>query len=238
MSGHSKWATTHRQKEIADAKKGAIFTKIANIITIAARKGGDPATNFSLRIAIDKGRAVNMPKDNIERAVKRGTGEGGGAAIEELTYEGIGPAKAQFIVKSLTDNKNRSASQIRHLFTKNGGSFGSVMWNFDQKGVVRIINDQLSSINKEEFELELIDQGADDIISEDEGMTVYVMPGDLQKIKQFLENKNIQTESADIEFVAKENLNLSEEEKTQVEKFIEELEDNEDVSDYYTNANI
>ena len=238
MSGHSKWATTHRQKEIADAKKGAIFTKIANIITIAARKGGDPATNFSLRIAIDKGRAVNMPKDNIERAVKRGTGEGGGAAIEELTYEGIGPAKAQFIVKSLTDNKNRSASQIRHLFTKNGGSFGSVMWNFDQKGVVRIINDQLSSINKEEFELELIDQGADDIISEDEGMTVYVMPSDLQKIKQFLENKNIQTESADIEFVAKENLNLSEEEKTQVEKFIEELEDNEDVSDYYTNANI
>lgn len=238
MSGHSKWATTHRQKEIVDAKKGAIFTKLANIITIAARKGGDPTTNFSLRIAIDKGRAVNMPKENIERAIKRGTGEGGGAAIEELTYEGIGPAKTQFIVKSLTDNKNRSASQIRHLFTKNGGSFGSVMWNFEQKGVVRISNDKFPISNKDEFELELIDQGADDIISEEEGITIYTASGNLQKIKQFLEGKNIDSESADIEFVAKENLDLNDEERAQVERFIEELEDNEDVSDYYTNANL
>lgn len=238
MSGHSKWATTHRQKEIADAKKGAIFTKLANIITIAARKGGDPTTNFALRIAVDKGRAVNMPKENIERAIKRGTGEGGGAAIEELTYEGIGPAKAQFIIKSLTDNKNRSASQIRHLFTKNGGSFGSVMWNFEQKGVVRIPNDKFLISNKDEFELELIDQGADDIISEEEGVTIYTNPGNLQKIKQFLESKNIATESADVEYVTKEGLELNDEGRAQVERFIEELEDNEDVSDYYTNANI
>jgi len=108
MSGHSKWATTKRAKAIVDAKRGAAFTKIGNIITIAARKGGDPDVNFSLRMAIDKARAVNMPKENIERAIKRGTGEGDGAQIEEIIYEGIGPAKSQFIVKCLTDNKNRN----------------------------------------------------------------------------------------------------------------------------------
>ena len=122
MSGHSKWATTKRAKAVTDAKRAAIFTKLANTITIAAReKGGDPTTNFSLRLAIEKAREANMPKENIERATKRGTGELSGNAIEELIYEGIGPAKTQFIVKCLTDNRNRSASTVRHAFSEYGG---------------------------------------------------------------------------------------------------------------------
>lgn len=240
MSGHSKWATTKRAKAIVDAKRGAIFTKLGNLITIAARKGGDPGINFNLRMAIDKAKAVNMPKDNIDRAIKRGTGELGGAAIEELTYEGFGPAKSQFIVKSLTDNKNRSASTIRHLFTKHGGAFGSVAWNFELKGTVRITNYELRNKNYEnsdDFELELIDAGALDIKKEDEGIIIYTKPEDLQNVKNFLDKKNIATESSEIEYIAKEDLNLSDEEKEQVQKFIDELEDNEDVSDYYTNAN-
>jgi len=240
MSGHSKWATTKRAKAIVDAKKGAIFTKIAKLITIAARKSGDPTANFSLRIAIDKAKSINMPKDNIERAIKRGTGESDGAQIEELIYEGIGPAKTQFIVKCLTDSKNRTAAEIRHLFSKHGGSLGTVMWNFVQRGIIMIeqaeINDK--KLNDENFELELIDAGAEDIKKEDEGITIYTAPIDLQKTKQFLENKNIKTESAEVEYVAKEQVNLNNDEKNHVEKFIEELDNNEDVADYYTNVNL
>ena len=238
MSGHSKWATTKRQKAVVDAKKGAIFTKLAKIIAVAARQGGDPANNFSLRIAADKARSFNMPKENIERAIKRGTGELAGAQIEELTYEGLGPAKSQFIVKTLTDNKNRTAAEIRHLFNEAGGSLGAVMWNFELKGIIRISNNQFPITNKEDFELELIDQGAQDILTEEEGVTVYAKPEDLQKIKQFLESKNIKIESAEIKYVAKEHTELSDEDKAKAQKFIDQLEDNEDVSDYYTNADI
>lgn len=240
MSGHSKWATTKRAKAVVDAKKGANFTKIAKLIAIAARKGGDPTSNFSLRIAIDKAKAINMPKDNIDRAIKRGTGESGGAQIEELIYEGIGPAKAQFIVKCLSDNKNRAAAEIRHLFSKHGGSLGTVMWNFTHHGIIMIANEEINDkkLTDENFELELIDAGAEDIQREDQGLTIYTAPIDFQKTKQFLEGKNIKTESAEIEYVAKEPMNLSDEEKIQVEKFIEELDNNEDVSDYYTNVNL
>ncbi len=238
MSGHSKWSTIKRQKEVTDAKRGAIFTKLGNLITVAAKeKGGDPDANFSLRMAIDKAKQANMPKENIERAIKRGTGELAGGQIEELVYEGFGPVKSQFIVKCLTDNKNRSASDVRHIFTKYGGSFGSVMWSFKQKGTIRIKNEELknNNLDNENFELELIDSGAQDILKEEEGITIYTKIEDLQKIKKFLEKKNIKTESAEIEYIAKEDLKISDEEKEKVEKFIEELENNEDVSDYYHN---
>lgn len=240
MSGHSKWATTKRQKAVVDAKRGAIFTKLGKLISIAARKGGDPTANFNLRMAIDKAKIANMPKDNIERAIKRGTGESGGAVIEELIYEGIGPAKAQFIIKALSDNKNRTAAEIKHLFTKIGGAFSAVMWNFSQKGVLMIPGDSLDKlgINKDEFELELVDNGAEDVISEEEGLTVYTAPADLQKVKQFLENKNLTTESAEIEYVPKDSLDLNDEDKNKIQEFIDQLENNEDVSDYYTNANL
>jgi len=240
MSGHSKWATTKRAKAVVDAKKGANFTKIAKLITIAARKGGDPTANFSLRIAMDKAKAINMPKDNIDRAIKRGTGESGGALIEELIYEGIGPAKTQFIVKCLSDNKNRTAAEIRHLFSKHGGSLGVVAWNFSQRGIILIASEEINDkkLNNENFELELIDAGAEDIKKETEGLTIFTAPADLQKVKQFLESKNIKTESAEVEYAAKEPADLNDEEKSQMEKFIEELDSDEDVADYYTNANL
>lgn len=240
MSGHSKWATTHRQKELVDAKRGAIFTKLANNISIAARKGGDPNTNSTLRAAIDKAREANMPKDNIERAIKKGTGELGGVTVEELYYEGLGPCGIQVVVKSVTDNKNRSASTIRHLFTKNGGSFTSVMWNFSQKGVFMINQEELDAkkINFEDLELELIDGGAEDIKKEAEGVTIYTALSDFQKMEDFLTTKNIKTESGEIEYVAKEKVSLSDEDSVKVEKFFEEMEDNEDISDYYTNTDL
>lgn len=237
MSGHSKWATTHRQKELVDAKRGAIFTKFANIITIAARKGGDPNANPSLRAAIDRARDVSMPKDNIERAIKKGTGELGGAVVEELFYEGVLPGNIQVVVKCLTDNKNRSGSTVRHLFTKNGGSFGSVLWNFSQLGVIRVSNESLqeNKISPEELELELIDQDISDFQREEEGITVYTEIKDLQKVKDFLESKKLKVESAEIEYVAKERITSPLEDREKVEKFMEELDDNEDVNDYYTN---
>jgi len=235
MSGHSKWATIKRAKGAKDAKRGAIFTKLGKMITVAAKeKGGDMETNFSLRMAMDKAKAANMPKDNIEKAIKRGTGELAGGQIEELMYEGFGPAKSQFVVRSLTDNKNRSAATIRHSFTKYGGSLGAVMWNFTQKGVVRILNEEFQ-VN-DEIELELIEAGADDIEKEDEGITITTKVEDLQLLKKYFDKKEIKTESAEIEYVAKEELKLNESDKEKYEKFIEELEDNEDVTDYYTNV--
>ncbi len=266
MSGHSKWSTIKRQKASTDAKRGAIFTKLGNLITITAReRGGDPETNFSLRIAIDKAKAANMPKENIDRAIKRGTGEISGKKIEELIYEGFGPAKSQFIIKCLTDNKNRTAADIRHIFTRCGGSLGSVMWNFEQHGLIRISSEELNKYNAslrinvsslaeatadknetnyeyansetgEEFELNLIDAGAQDIKLEKEGITIYTKIEDLQKLKKLLEEKNIKTESAEIEYIAKDEVSLNQEDKKRVEKFIGGLEDNEDVSDYYTNV--
>jgi len=237
MSGHSKWATTHRQKAIVDAKKGAVFTKLGNIIAIAARKGGDPNANPSLRSAIDRARDASMPKDNIERAIKKGTGELAGETVEELYYEGIIPPGVQVVVKCLTDNKNRSGPTVRHLFTKNGGAFGAVLWNFNQCGVIRITIDevQLKNIALENLELELIDLGIVDFSKEAEGIIIQTEVSDLQKIKEFLETKNLKIESAEIEYVAKEKITLLDSEQERLDKLLEGLEDNEDVSDYYTN---
>ena len=236
MSGHSKWSTIKRQKAATDAKRSAAFTKLANMITVAAReKGGDPDTNFTLRMAIEKAKAANMPKENIERAIKRGTGELAGEQIQELIYEGFGPAKSQFIIKSLTDNKNRSAANIRHIFSKHGGAFGSVSWNFEQKGVIRISDPEFKVAD---LELDLIDAGADDIIEEKEGVTIITKIEDLQKVKKFLEEKNIKTETAEIEYVPKETMTVSGEDKGKIEKFIEDLEDCEDAADYYTNVDL
>ena len=237
MSGHSKWATTHRQKEIVDAKRGAIFTKMGNIIAIAARKGGDPEANPSLRSAIDKARSSNMPKDNIERAIKKGTGELGGALVEELYYEAIGPGNSQFVVKCITDNKNRSAANVRHIFTKYGGALGSVLWNFEHRGVILVATSELEiqKINFDDLELELIDAGILDLDKEADGLTIYTPVGALGTIKNLLEAKKLKVESAEIEYVAKTFGDFSDSEKANAEKVMEALEDDEDVSDYYTN---
>ncbi len=237
MSGHSKWATTHRQKEIVDAKRGAVFTKFANIITIAAKKGGDIESNPDLRSAVERAKSVSMPKDNIERAIKRGTGELSGDQVEELYYEALIPPNIQVVVKSVTDNKNRSSSNIRHIFSKNNGVFGSVLWNFDQKGVLRVAIEAIKEqkINFNDLELELIDLGIDDFIREDEGLIIQTEVEDLQKVRDFLLKKGIKVESADLEYVSKDKISLSEEELNKLENLFSELEDNEDVGDYYTN---
>ncbi len=238
MSGHSKWAQIKRQKGVADAKRGAVFTRLGKLITVAAReKGGDPAANFSLRMAVEKAKAANMPKENIERAIKRGTGETGGAAIEELAYEAVGPANTQFVITCLTDNKNRTASEIRHIFSKHGGSFGSVMWNFEKKGVVRIMKQEIENqnIDNSGFELELIEAGADDIQSQEEGLTVFCPVEILQNIKGLLEDKNISAESSEVEYVAKDLIEIADNERERLERLVGELEENEDVNDYYTN---
>jgi len=238
MSGHSKWATTHRQKELVDAKRGAVFTKLANIITIAAKKGGDPNANPSLRAAIDRAREASMPKDNIERAVKKGTGELGGDQVEELYYEGIVPPGVQIIVKCVTDNKNRSGSTVRHSFTKIGGNFGAVMWNFSQLGVIRIGSQEIKEkkMSNEALELELIDQGILDFQKEAEGITAFTEVRDLNKIREWLEKKGLKPASAEIEYVAKEKLALAPADQEKIDKLLAEFEDNEDVSDYFTNS--
>ncbi len=236
MSGHSKWATTKRAKAVVDAKRGATFTKMANLIILQAKKGGDPATNFSLRLAVERARAANMPKDNIERAIKRGTGELAGAAIEEIIYEGIGPCQSQFVIRALTDSKNRAVSLVRHIFDKAGGSLSSVMWNFDLKGVIMVLSTEVAKVNFDELELELIDASADDIINEEEGLTIYCSPQNLQTIKKLLESKNIAIESSEIEYVAKEKKELSESDQAKIEKFTDALEECDDVADYYSNV--
>jgi len=243
MSGHSKWATTKRHKAVIDAKRSSAFTKLANNITVAARQGGDPEMNFSLRLAIDRAKTVNMPKDNIERAIKRGTGEGGGAAVEELTYEGFGPAQSAFIIETVTDNKNRTASDIRQIFTKHGGSMGgsgSVAWNFEHRGVVGIENEELriKNLKNDEFELALIDVGVTDIVKEDEGWTLYTALEDFQKLKEFLDEKTITVTSAGLEYIPKVTKAMTDDAREKIELFIEALDDNDDVNSYYTDVTV
>ncbi len=241
MSGHSKWATTKRAKGATDAKRAVLFTKLAKLITVAAKeKGGDPAINFSLRLAMDKAKAANMPRENIDRAIKRGTGELEGAAIEEITYEGFGPGGVAVIVKCLTDNKNRASQELKHLFSKYGGSLGgpgAVAWQFEQKGVISITIDQIAGKNWDELELQLIDLGAADIKKDEELITIYCAIPDLQKIKKALEDMGMTLESSQMEYVSKEKVKVDDATGQKITEFFEALEENEDVDDYYTNLN-
>lgn len=241
MSGHSKWATTKRAKAVVDAKRGAIFTKMGNAITIAAReRGGDPEKNPALRALLDKARGVNMPKDNMERAIKRGTGELAGDIVEELYYEGVLPGNIQVVIKCLTDNRNRSASLVRHALSKQGGALGNVMWNFEQKGVVEITTEEIKAkkVNLEELELELIEANIDDFVSSEDGVTIYTKSEDLQNIKSKLEEKNILFDSAELEYIAKDKQTLDEDGIAKIDSFVDMLEDIEDVSDYYFNVDL
>ncbi len=234
MSGHSKWATTKRAKGAVDAKRGAAFTKLANNITVAAKLGGgDPSSNFKLRLAIDKAREANMPKDNIERATKRGTGELGGGPIETLNYEGFGPDGVAIIIEALTDNRNRTSSDIKHILTKYGGNLGgpgAVSWIFEPKGVIR------TGEITEKQELELIDLGVLDLVREEGGTTIYTQQADLNKIKTWLDNNNLTVDYAENDMVPKEKKKISQEVLEKIEKMENELDNNDDVSNYYTNA--
>lgn len=242
MSGHSKWATTHRKKELADAKRSAVFTKLSNNITFAARQGGgDADSNFKLRLAVDKAKEANMPKDNIERAVKKGTGALGGSTIEEITYEGFGPLKSAFIVEVVTDNKNRIVAELKHIFSRYGGSLGSsgsVSWQFERKGVISIASEDYN-VKKDEIELELIEAGAQDIKEDEECVEICTKVEDLQKVKEVVDKFGLSAKSAGLEWIPKEELKInSDGDKKKIEDFMEALDENGDVQDFYSNVNI
>lgn len=236
MSGHSRWTQIKRGKGIADAKRSALFTKLGNTITVAARElGGEPAANFKLRMAIEQAKAVNMPKDNIERAIKRGTGELAGAQIEEITYEVFGPKGTAFIIEILTDNKNRAIANLKHILTKYEGGLGtsgSVVWRFEKRGVIR-----MTDAKNQDLELRIIDAGAEDIKRENETLIIYTKSEDLQKVKENLEKQEITIEYAGVEWVAKEPIKIGDTAlKEKLEKLYQELDDSEDVNNYYSNT--
>jgi YebC/PmpR family DNA-binding regulatory protein len=237
MSGHSKWHTIKRKKAAIDAKRGKLFTKLIKEITIAARMGGgDPDGNPRLRLAIDNAKSANMPADNIERAIKKATGELEGTTFYEITYEGYGPAGIAFIVEVATDNKNRTVAEIRHIFSKNGGSLGetgSVAWMFEKKGVITFPKQ-----NKSEDEIMeiILEAGADDLQSEEDFYIVKTPVESFEQTRRALLGKNIQIENASLQWVAKNFVSISGEDAQKVIKLIEALEDNDDIQNVYTNA--
>lgn len=238
MSGHSKWAKLKHFKGALDAKKSAMFSKVSHMITVAAREaGGDPVTNFKLRLAIEKAKQVNMPKDNVERAINRGLGKTGEAQIEEAIFEAFLPGGAALVIESLTDNKNRTIASLRRIFNKYGGSLANqnaVLWMFERKGVLRITN--ITRItNLDDFQLKIIDLGAEDIKKEDDELVIYTKPEDVQKIKEIIEKEGIQVDYAEVEWFAKNSVKISPEDQKKVDAIFAELDDDPDVSDYYSN---
>jgi YebC/PmpR family DNA-binding regulatory protein len=237
MSGHSKWSTIKRKKGAADAKRGAIFTRLAREIAVAAREGGgDPDSNFRLRLAVDKARAENMPKDNIERAIKRGSGEDkDGNAYEEIMYEGYGPKGVAMMIETVTDNRNRSVSEIRHALSRSGGSMGelgSVSWQFERKAYFAVPASELDY--DKAFEL-AIEAGADDV-HEDEDMIEIVGPVESFKaIADLLHKAKVNPEDAGLRMVPKQEMELDVNDALQVLKVIESLEEMDDVQNVYSN---
>lgn len=240
MAGHSHWAQIKRQKGATDAKRGAVFTKAAREIQSAVRKGGpNPDTNFSLRLAIDRARAVNMPKDSIERAIERAAGSGEGAAqIDEVVYEGYGPNGVALIMETLTDNRNRTVGQLRSTLTKRGGSLaegGAVAWQFDQKGVIAL---DLTGQDPDEVSLTAIDLGADDVQPLDDGLEVLTTPENLQAVREGLMQARLHVKSAEMSRIPKLNVTLSEQDTLHVLNLIEALEELDDVQRVYSNLEV
>ena len=239
MSGHSKWSQIKRQKGVADIKRGNLFTKLSNNITIAARLGGgSPETNFRLRLAVDKAKAASVPKDNIERAIKRGTGELGGAVIEEVVYEGYGPGGVAVLIEALTDNKNRTAPLIRNIFSKHGGnmgSIGSVAWMFAPKGVIRL-EGALLKMPIDEVELAAIDAGAEDVKEADNDLTIICEPGNLENLKRSLEQKGVVIEYAETEKIASTLTKIEDPSvRAKLDALYAELDASVEVNEFYTN---
>ena len=240
MSGHSKWSTIKRKKGLADAKRGAAFTRLSREVTLAAREGGgDPDTNFRLRLAIDKARAGNMPKDNIERSIKKGTGEDkDGIVYEEVTYEGYAPKGVAVILECLTENKNRTVAEVRHGLDKYGGSLGengSVMWQFDRITFFTFSEEKMDFDSA--FEL-AIEAGADDVV-QDNGMIEIVGPVSTYKdISNALQAANIDLEDAGLRMEPKQEMELDVADTLQVLKVVERLEELDDVQNVYHNMSI
>lgn len=238
MAGHSKWAQIKRQKAVTDNKRGAVFTKLGNAIAIAAKGGSDPDTNFTLRLAIDKAKAANMPMANIQRAIDRGSGKLGGAAIEEVTYEGYGPGGIAVIVECATDNKNRTYPDVRLAFTKNGGNMaepGAVAFQFDRKGVIRagFIGDG------DEAMLVAIDAGAEDAELDGEELIIYTDPKQLATIREALAQNGFEIKEAELSFVPKNTMDITDSEiARKAMNLMDALDDLDDVTNAHSNFDI
>ena len=239
MSGHSKWSTIKRKKGAEDVKRGKLFTRLAREITIVARScGGDPNANAALRLAVDKARTNNMPKENIERAIKRGTGELEGGELEEIYYEGYGPHGVALLVKCLTDNRNRTIADVRRVFNRSGGSMaeaGAVSWMFESRGYITVARDNR---NPDDIFMMAVEAGAQDVETGDEFIEVYTAPGDLHWVRESLARQGLTIEDAELAMVAKTQLTLADKETLQAMSMIEALEELDDVQQVYSNLNI
>jgi len=240
VSGHSKWSTIKRKKGAIDAKRGKIFTKLIKEITVAARMGGgDVDANPRLRSAVNTAKAENMPKDNIERAIKKGTGNLDGANYEEILYEGYGPAGVAILVETMTDNKNRTVADIRHFFAKAGGNLGEsgcVAWMFDKKGLILI---DKGDISEEELMDIAIEAGADDVLEDDEVFQILTAPEDFNQVVENLEQKGFQPQEATLSMEPKNTVAVTEERPARsLLKLLGNLEDHEDVQKVHANFDI
>ena len=241
MSGHSKWHSIRRQKGAADAKRGQLFSKLVRAIIVAAREGGpDPGANLALANAIEKARENSMPKNNIDRAIARGAGSGpDAAAYERVTYEGYGPAGVAVFVDALTDNRNRTAADVRHTFSKNDGNLGesgSVAWLFERKGVVLV---PAESVDEEGLMLAAADAGAEDVVEEESGYQVTSSPEALHSVKEALAAAGITVESAEVTMLPKTTIRIEDEvDARKLVRLMEALEENDDVQDVYSNFDI
>lgn len=242
MSGHSKWAQIRRSKGVNDARRGQLFTRLGREIVVAVREGnsGDTNANFRLRMAVQHARDANMPMDNIERTIKRALGGSDGMVLEEITYEGYGPGGTAILVQTLTENRNRTVAEVRNAFNRNAGNMGEngcVDWLFEAKGIIEV---ELAGHDPDELTLEAIDLGADDVEpvgTDDETLTIYTDPSDLENIRQALEAKQYKVTKFESTMIPKTRVDLSEEKVAhQAIRLIEKLEDLDDVQNVYTNA--
>lgn len=239
MSGHSKWATIKHKKAAADAKRGQVFSKVVKELTVAARSGGaDPNSNPRLRTVLAKAKEANMPADNIDRAIKKGTGELPGVSYEEQMYEGYGPGGVAIIVEVLTDNKNRTAAEIRAIFTRGGGNLagaGSVAWMFQKKGLISVAK---NAANEDELFALVTDAGAEDFKVEDETFDAITTPSDFEKVKELLETHRIKPSHAELTFLPQNTVSVTGADAKQVLSLVSNLEEHEDVQNVYANFDI
>ncbi|MFW6007420.1 MAG: YebC/PmpR family DNA-binding transcriptional regulator [Halanaerobiales bacterium] len=242
MAGHSKWANIKHRKQKQDKKKAKLFSKLSKRIAVAAREGGgDPDKNADLSMAIEKARDNNMPNENIERAIKRGTGELEGVEYEEFVYEGYGPGGVALYLDIMSDNRNRTASEIRHLLSDSGGNLGEegcVAWMFDQKGQIIIDLTENKGKDEEELMLEAIETGAEDVQIEDQVVTIYTAPEDLIKVRETLENDGYEVSSGDLAMIPNNEVKLDKSTAKKTLRLMNKLEDHDDVQEVYANFDI
>ena len=238
MSGHSKWHTIKNQKAATDAKRGQMFTKLTREIIVAARKGGPSIdSNYSLRLAVQRAKDSSMPWDNISRAITKASGGGDGVQMQELLMEGYGPGGGAVLVNVLTDNRNRTVSGIRNIFTRSGGSLGEsgcVAWLFQQRGVINV---KAEDRDKDELSLQAIDLGAEDVSVESDYVTVYTTPAKLEEVRTALEKEKISVESAEVSMIPKQTIDLDEKQSVQTMRLLENLEELDDVQSVASNVN-